>query len=210
MKLYYAAGTCSLAPHIVAREAGIALDLERVDISKTPHMTASGDDYSRINPKGYVPALLLDDGTLLSEGAVISQYLADLNPESGLMPPAGTMERYRVQSWLNFVATELHKLYSPWMFHPEYGGTIQQIVRDKIAGRLALVEDHLTAHGPYLTGARFTAADAYLFVIVGWSGYAKVDLSPFPSLRAFLQRVGNRPKVLETQAVERVRITAAE
>lgn len=208
MKLFYSAGTCSLAPHIVAREAGITLDLERVDISKTPHLTASGADYSQINLKGYVPALLLDDGSLLSEGAIISQYLADLNPESGLMPPVGTMERYRVQSWLNFVATELHKLYSPWLFHPEYGNAIQQIVRDKIAGRLALVEDHLAEHGPYLTGEQFTAADAYLFVIVGWSSYAKVDVKPFPNLRAFLDRVGGRPKVREAQAAERVKVAA--
>ncbi len=160
MKLYYFAGTCSLAAHIVAREAGIALDLERVDIHKTPHMTASGANFSQINSKGYVPALQLDDGSLLSEGAVIVQYLADLNPESGLIPPVGTMERYRAQSWLNFIATELHKLYSPWLFHPEYGETIQHIVRDKIAGRLALVENHLTEQGPYLTGEQFTAADA--------------------------------------------------
>jgi glutathione S-transferase len=208
MKLFYSAGTCSLAAHIVAREAGVTLDLERVDISKTPHLTASGANYSRINPKGYVPALLLDDGSLLSEGAVISQYLADLNPESGLMPPAGTLERYRVQSWLNFVATELHKLYSPWLFHPEYGDAIQQIVRNKIAGRLALVEDHLAEQGPYLTGEQFTAADAYLFVIVGWSSYAKIDLTPFPNLRAFLDRVGGRPKVREAQAAERVKVAA--
>jgi glutathione S-transferase len=208
MKLYYSAGTCSLAAHIVAREAGITLDLERVDINKTPHVTASGADFSRINPKGYVPALELDDGSFLSEGAVISQYLADLNPESGLMPPAGTMERYRAQSWLNFVATELHKLYSPWLFHPEYGNAIQQIVRDKIAGRLALVEDHLAEQGPYLTGEQFTAADAYLFVIAGWSSYAKVDLTLFPNLRAFLQRVGSRPKVREAQAAERVKVAA--
>lgn len=206
MKLYYSAGTCSLAAHIVAREAGIALDLERVDIHKTPHVTASGADYSQINPKGYVPALLLDDGSLLSEGSVISQYLADLNPESGLMPPAGTLHRYQVQSWLNFVATELHKLYSPWLFHPEYGNAIQQIVRDKIAGRLALVEVRLAEQGPYLTGEQFTAADAYLFVIVGWSTYAKIDLTPFPNLRTFMERVGSRPKVREAQAVERTKL----
>ena len=109
MKLYYAAGTCSFAAHIAAREAGIPLELEKVDIFKTPHMTATGQDFSRINPKGYVPALLLDDGSLLSEGAAIVQYLADLNPDAGLAPPAGTMERYRLQSWLSFVAAELHK-----------------------------------------------------------------------------------------------------
>jgi glutathione S-transferase len=113
MKLYYSAGTCSLAVHIVACEAGISLELERVDIHKTLHMTAGGVDFVQINPAGYVPVLQLDDGSLLSEGAVIVQYLADLNPLSGMMPAAGTLERYRLQSWLNFIATELHKMYSP-------------------------------------------------------------------------------------------------
>jgi len=208
MKLYYSAGTCSLAAHIVAREAGIALDLERVDIHKTLHMTASGVDFVQINPAGYVPVLQLDDGSLLSEGAVIVQYLADLNPESGLMPPAGMLERYRLQSWLNFVATELHKMYSPWLFHPEYGAAMQQIARDKISERLTLVEGHLAEQGPYLTGEQFTAGDAYLFVIVGWSTYAKVDLAPFPNLRAFMAQVGSRPKVREALAVERVKLSA--
>jgi glutathione S-transferase len=208
MKLYYAAGTCSFAAHIVAREAGIPLELEKVDIFKTPHMTATGQDFSQINPKGYVPALLLDDGSLLSEGAAIVQYLADLNPDAGLAPPAGTMERYRLQSWLNFVAAELHKMYSPWLFHPEYGTAIQQIARDKIAQRLSLVEAELSALGPFLMGDQFTVADAYLFVIVGWSSFAKVDLMPFPALRAFMQRVGSRPKVLEAKAAEQVKVAA--
>jgi glutathione S-transferase len=208
VKLYYSAGTCSLAAHIVAREAGIALDLERVDLRKTLHVTASGADFVQISPTDYVPVLQLDDDSLLSESAVIVQYLADLNPQSGLMPPVGTLERYRLQSWLNFIATELHKMYSPWLFHPEYGAAIQQIARDKIAGRLVLVEDYLVERGPYLTGEQFTAGDAYLFVIVGWSTYAKVDLTPFPSLRAFMDRVRSRPKVREALAAERVKVAA--
>lgn len=208
MKLYYAAGTCSFAAHIVAREAGIPLELEKVDIFKTPHMTASGQDFGQINPKGYVPALLLDDGSLLSEGAAIVQYLADLNPDAGLASPAGTLDRYRLQSWLNFIAAELHKMYSPWLFHAEYGTAVQQIARDKIAQRLTLIEDQLATQGPFLMGEQFTAADAYLFVIVGWSSFAKVDLTPFPALRAFMQRVGTRPKVQEAQAVERGKTAA--
>jgi glutathione S-transferase len=208
MKLYYSAGTCSLAVHIVACEAGIALELERVDIYKTLHRTASGADFVQISPAGYVPVLQLDDGSLLSEGAVIVQYISDLNPQSGLMPPAGILERYRFQSWLNFIATELHKMYSPWLFHPEYGTAIQQIVRNKITERLILVENYLAEQGPYLTGEQFTAVDAYLFVIVGWSAPAKVDLTPFSHLRAFMDRVRARPKVREALAAERVRVTA--
>jgi glutathione S-transferase len=207
VKLYYSAGTCSLAAHIVACEAGIALDLERVDLHKTLHMTASGADFVQISPTGYVPLLQLDDDSLLSESAVIVQYLADLNPQSGLMPPVGTLERYRLQSWLNFIATELHKMYSPWLFHPEYEA-IQQIARDKIGGRLTLVEDFLAERGPYLTGEQFTVGDVYLFVIVGWSTYAKVDLTPFPNLRAFMDRVRSRPKVREALAAERVKVAA--
>ncbi|HEY2010808.1 MAG TPA: glutathione transferase GstA [Rhizomicrobium sp.] len=208
MKLYYSAGTCSLAVHIVAREAGIVLELERVDIRRTLHMTASGVDYVQINPTGYVPVLQLDDGSLLSESAVIVQYLADLKPQSGMMPPAGLLERYRLQSWLNFIATELHKMYSPWLFHPEFGADVQKIVRSKITGRLTLVENYLADDGPYLTGEKFTAADAYLFVIVGWSAYAKVDLTPFPYLRAFMDSVKSRPKVREALEAERVKVAA--
>jgi len=208
MKLYYSAGTCSLAAHIVAREAGIVLDLERVDIRKTPHLTASGDDFSQINPRGYVPVLQLDDGSLLSEGAAIVQYLADLKSEAGLAPSAGTLDRYRLQSRLNFIAAELHKMYSPWLFHAEYGAAVQQIARDKIAQRLAFVEDHLSEQGPFLMGEQFTAADAYLFTIVGWSAFAKVDLAPFPNLRAFMEQVGSRPKVQETLAAERMKPAA--
>ncbi len=208
MRLYYSPGTCSLAAHIIAEEAGIAIELERVDIRKMPHVTASGADFSQVNPKGYVPALQLDDGSLLTEGAVIVQYLADLNPESGLLPRAGTLDRYRIQSWLNFIATELHKMYSPWLFHPEYGESMQQIAREKIAERLALAEDALKEGGPYLTGEQFTVADAYLFVIVGWSPYVKVDLVNFPNLRAFMERVSSRPKVSAAKALERMKIAA--
>ncbi len=139
MKLYYATGTCSLSPHIVAAEAGIPLDLERVDIGKTPRLTEKGNDYSEINPLGYVPALRLDDGTVLTEGVAIAQYLADLEPESGLAPRPGTRERVQLQSWLNFIATELHKMFSPWLFHPDYGAQAQGVARAKIADRLAFV-----------------------------------------------------------------------
>jgi glutathione S-transferase len=201
MKLYYAPGTCSLAPAIVAVEAGIALDLEHVDILKSPHVTAGGADYVAINPNGYVPALMLDDGSVLTEGAAIVQYLADLRPQSGLVPAAGTPGRYRLQAWLTFIGTELHKMYSPWLFHPEYGEPIQAIAREKISRRLLFVEASLAASGPFLMGGRFTAADAYLFTVVGWSEAAKVGLAAFPALQAFRESVGARPKVREAMAL---------
>lgn len=207
MKLYYATGTCSLSPHIVALEAGIPVDIERVDIFKSPHVTGIGCDFTKVNPNGYVPALELDDGTLLTEGAAIVQYLADLRPASKLAPAAGTRERYRLQSWLNFVASELHKMYSPWLFHPEYGAQAQEVARGKIAERLAYVENHL-GNGPFLMGETFTVADAYLFTIVGWSAFAKVDLSTFPRLRAYMDRIGARPKVQEAMLAEGMKLAA--
>ncbi|MGJ4859186.1 glutathione transferase GstA [Labrys sp. KB_33_2] len=208
MKLYYATGTCSLSPHIVAKEAGIGLELERVDLRKTPHITEQGVDYTTVNPNHYVPALRLDDGSVLTEGAAISQYLADLKPESGLAPAAGTVERARLQSWLNFIASELHKMYSPWLFHPEYGTQAQDVARIKIAERLATVERHLAEGGPFLLGETFTAADAYLFTIVGWSPYTKVDLAPFPVIRAFMARVGARPAVQAAMQAEGMKVAA--
>jgi len=207
MKLYYAAGTCSLSPHIVAVEAGIALELERVNIAKTPHMTGSGVDFTQINPNGYVPALELDDGFVLTEGVAIVQYLADLKPESGLMPPAGTIERVRASSWLNFVATELHKMFSPWLFHPEYGTQAQDVARAKLRERLTFVDTQLAGGGPFLMGERFTAADAYLFTIASWSRIAKVDVSGLPHLQTFMERTGARPGVRQAMQAEGLKVS---
>jgi glutathione S-transferase len=147
VKLYYATGTCALSPHIVALEAGIPLALERVDIGRTPYATETGADFATINPNRYVPALELDDGSVLTEGAAIVQFLADLKPEARLAPAAGSPERYRFQAWLNFIATELHKMYSPWLFHPEVGAKAQELARGKIAERLGFVESHLAKGG---------------------------------------------------------------
>ena len=208
MKLYYATGTCSLSPHIVAMEADIALDRERVDIMRQPHLTEAGADYAAVNPNRYVPALALDDGTVLTEGAAIVQYLADLAPQTGLAPAAGTLARVKLQSWLGFIATELHKMYSPWLFHPEYGEQAANVARAKIAERLGFVEAQLAAGGPFLMGATFTAADAYLFTIVGWSGYAKVDLSGFPALGDYMARVGSRPAVIAAMRAEGMKVAA--
>ena len=197
MKLYYATGTCSLSPHIVAIEAGIALELERVDIRKIPRVTETGADYARINPNLYVPALALDDGTILLEGTAIVQYLADLVPASGLAPPAGTMARVQLQSWLGFIATELHKVFSPWLFHPEYGAQAQDVARSRLAARLDYVERQLGDGRQYLLGNTFTVADAYLYTVLSWSEVAKVDLGAFPQVMALLASIDDRPAVRE-------------
>lgn len=208
MKLYYATGACSLSPHIVAREAGIPLDLERVDIGKSPHKTETGSDYSTISPNGYVPALVLDNGSVLTEGAAMVQYLADIKPASGLAAAAGTPERVALQSWLNFIATELHKTFSPWLFHPEYGAQAQEAARAIIARRLAHVERHLAAGGPFLLGETFTAADAYLFTIVGWSAFTKIDLAAFPHVQGFMKRVAARPAVQDAMLAEGMKVAS--
>jgi glutathione S-transferase len=202
VKLNYATGTCSLSPHIVALEAGIPLDLERVDLRSSPRVTETGAAFAAVNPNRYVPALQLDDGSVLTEGAAIALYLADLNPGSGLSPTPGSPDRPRFHAWLVFIATELHKMYSPWLFHPEYGAQAQDVARQKIAERLTFIERHLANSGPFLMGERFTAADAYLFTVVGWSRVTKVDLTAFPQLRAFLERVGARPNVRAAMEAE--------
>jgi glutathione S-transferase len=207
MKLYYATGTCSLSPHIVAIEAGIPLELEKVDIGRSPHRLSSGVDYATVNPKGYVPALALDDGTLLTEGVAIVQYLADLAPESGLAPAPGSEQRYRLQEWLTFISSELHKMFSPWLFHPEVGAPAQQAARAKIAERLAFVDRHL-AGNEFLLGQRFTAADAYLFTIVGWSDFVGVELAAYPSLKTYMSRIAGRPAVREAMAAEGMKAAA--
>lgn len=205
MKLYYATHTCSLSPHIVAAEAGIALDLEQVDLRT--HRTDTGADYLAVNPLGYVPALRLDDGELLIEGAAIVQYLADCAPASGLAPPPGTFARSRLQEWLSFIGAELHKSFSPWLFHPEVGEAAQAYARARIADRLAYVERRLGS-SPYLMGDTFTVADAYCYTIVGWSKFTGVDLAPYPALRRYLDRIAARPKVREAMEAQGMPIAA--
>jgi glutathione S-transferase len=208
MKLYYASGTCSLSPHIVAEEAGIDLKLEKIDISRSPRLRADGTDYATINPNLYVPALELDDGTVLTEGAAIVQYLADLTPERGLAPRAGTAEHYKLLSWLAFVATELHKAFSPWLFHPHYPKEVQEIARQKIVTRLAHVEQQLADGRQYLLGERFSIADAYMFTIVGWTAFVEIDLKPFPKLGAYMARIAARPAVQRAMRGEGLKVAA--
>ncbi len=198
MKLYYAKGACSLAPHIVAHEAGIPLALERVD-TKT-HQTEKGRDFYAINPKGYVPALELDDGTVLTEGPVVSQYLADKKP-NGLAPANGTLERYRLQELLGYINSEIHKSYSP-LFNPASSDDLKADRKAYLAKRYKLIEERLADGRKYLFGDQFTVADAYLFTVTNWSGTVKLDLSAYPKVLAFQKRVAERPAVQAAMKAE--------
>lgn len=198
MKLYYSPGACSLSPHIVAREAGIELQLARVD-TKTKTIEKEGD-YWPINPKGYVPALELDDGQVLTEGPAIVQYLADRKADSGLAPAHGSFARYRLQEMLNYITSEIHKAYSP-LFKPDASAEVRSERLQYLNKRYALLDRYLADH-EYLVGDRFTAADAYLFVVTRWSLPVKLDLSGFPNLLAFQKRIAARPAVQAAMQAE--------
>ena len=195
MKLYYAPGACSLSPHIVACEAGIPLDLEKVDLSAKK--TASGEAYGQVNPKGYVPALRLDDGSVLTEGPAIVQYLADRKPAAGLAPHAGTIERYRLQEWLGFLNSEIHKAWGA-LFSPKAD---RGPVIEKLNQRLQFLNGELDRR-PYLLPGGFSVADAYLFTLLNWAGFTRVDLSPYPALVKYAERIKVRPKVQEALRAE--------
>lgn len=190
-KLYYSPGACSLSPHIVLREAGLPFDL--VLASTKTHKLADGTDYYTINPKGYVPLLELNDGQRLSEGPAIVQYIADQVPASQLAPAAGTMERYRLMEWLNFITSELHKGFSP-LFNPAMPEEAKVLARAKLTERLGWVEAQLEGKD-YLMGATFTVADAYLFTVAGWGKHVGVDIAPMKNLSAYMGRVAARPAV---------------
>ena len=191
MKLYFATGACSLAPHIVLKETGLPFEIERVELST--HKTAQNIDFYSINPKGSVPFLVLDNGESLSEGPVICQYLADKAQDTSLMPQTGTMARYRVMEWQNYITSELHKSFSP-LFNPEAGVETKALFANQLRKKFAWVSSQL-ANNSYLTGENFTVADAYLFVVASWSKYVNLDLSHCLELQAFLQRVAARPAV---------------
>jgi glutathione S-transferase len=192
MKLYYSPGACSLAPHIALREAGIDVTLEKVDLREKK--TEAGADFIAINPKGYVPVLELADGALLTEGMVIQQYIADRSPSARLAPPAGSMERVRVEELLVFIATELHKSFNP-LFVETTPQETKATLRTKIERHLDVIEALLSDGRLYLSGDGFTVADIYLFVIAGWSRPTGIDLSRWPKLSAFMERVAAREAV---------------
>lgn len=194
MKLYYMPGACSLAPHIVANEAGIALDLIRVD-GKTKK-TEADQDFLATNPNGYVPTLVLDDGQTLTEAQLVVQYLADQKPQSGLMPPAGEMARYRVKQWLAFISSELHKSFSPF-FKPNTPEETKTINREHLHRRLAHIDGELAGKS-YLTGETFTVADAYLWTVLGWAKFADLDLASYANIQKFMATVAARPAVIKS------------
>jgi glutathione S-transferase len=195
MKLYYAPGACSLSPHIVASEAGIEIQLEKVDLKAKK--TESGEDFNKVNPKGYVPALRLDDGAVLTEGPAIVQYLVDRNPGSGLAPKVGSVERYKLAEWLAFLNSEVHKVWSG-LWNPE---AIRAPIEQQLGNRLDWLNGELGKR-PYLMGERFSAADAYLFTLLNWGQWTKVDLSRWPALAQYAERVKARPKVQEALKAE--------
>jgi glutathione S-transferase len=191
MKLYYAPHTCSLSPHIVLRELGLPFDLVKVD-NKTKQ-TADGRDFLAINPKGYVAALELEDGQVLTEGPVIVQYLADPEPDSGLAPRAGTWERVRLQEWLNFVTSELHAGSAP-LFNAALPEATLAHFRNRLFKRFDFLHE-LLRHQDYLSGVSFSVVDAYLFTVLGWCRFFAIDLARWPALHAYMRRVGARPAV---------------
>ncbi len=197
MKLYYSPGACSLSPHIALNEAGLTYDSESVDLSSKK--TKSGADYRAINPKGAVPALQLDNGQVLTEGSAIVQYIADQKPATKLAPAAGTMERYRLQEWLNYIASEVHKSFSP-LFNPKMPEEWKKVVLDNISAKFDYLNKQLQGKD-YLMGA-FSVADAYLFTIVGWGKHFNIDLKKWPALASYMERVGARPAVKATLEAE--------
>jgi glutathione S-transferase len=198
MKLYYSPGACSLSPHIALREAGLPFEL--VLASTKTHQLADGTDYYTINPKGSVPLLELDNGERLSEGPAIVQYIADQVPAKGLAPAAGTMARYRLMEWLNFITSELHKGFSP-LFNPAMPEEAKALSRAKLLERLTWVDGQL-AGKDYLMGSSFTVADPYLFTVAGWGKYVGVDISGLANLGAYLGRVAARPAVQDALKAE--------
>jgi glutathione S-transferase len=198
MKLYFTPGACSLAPHIVAREAGLPIQLEKVDLSN--RTTSSGSSFVEINPKGYVPALRLASGEVMTEVSALIQYLADQAPVPGLMPPAGTPDRYRMLELIGFISTEIHKGFSP-LWNPATPDAGRQAAIARLNQRFAYLDQKLAGQ-PFLTGETFTVADAYAFTVVNWANYHKIDLSPYPNLTAFLDRVSARPTVRAAIAAE--------
>jgi glutathione S-transferase len=198
MKLFYAPGVCSLSPHIMLEEAGLKHELVKTDIrAKT---TDGGGDYKKTNPLGYVPALQLDNGSILTEGPAIVQYIADKVPSKMLAPTNGTPERYEMQSWLNFVSSELHKGFSP-LFNPAMPDDAKKIFRERLATRFEHLDKHLASH-QYLMGKQFTAPDAYCFTVLRWTVPTKIDLAPYPNIQAYMKRVGDRPAVKKAMTAE--------
>jgi len=198
MKLYYSPGACSLSPHICARAIGLDIELVKVDFASKK--TSDGRDFTSINPKGYVPALELDDGRILTEGPAIAQYLADLKPEKGLSAPAGSFERAKIQEWQNYIGSELHKSFGP-LFNPSTADADKEAAKGKIVSQLGLIEKALQKT-KYLAGDALSVADTYLFAVLGWCGHVGVDLAKFSAVNDYFTRLGNLDVVKAALAAE--------
>jgi glutathione S-transferase len=198
MKLYYTPGACSHAPHILLREAGLDFTIEKVDLAEKK--TETGADFKTINPHGYVPALQLKDGTVLTEVAVINQYIADRVPAKKLTPANGTPERYTLQSWLNFISSEVHKQLAP-MFNPKVPEEYKTILKEKLATRFDTINAHLSKN-TFVLGDSFTAPDAYLYTVLNWAKYFAIDLAKWPAIESFMERVAARPSAQEAAKAE--------
>ncbi len=198
MKLYYSPGACSLAAHIVLRETGSKFETEKVDL-KTKR-TSTGADYSRINPKGYVPALELDNGQVLTEAGTVIQYIADAKNELNLVPEYGTLERYRLMEWINFISSEIHKAFGP-LFKPDTPEATKQNQKTMLAKRFDYLAEQLKGK-QYLMGETFTVADAYLFTVLNWTAPMQIDLAPWPILQTYMARVATRPAVNDALKAE--------
>jgi glutathione S-transferase len=198
MKLYYSPGACSFATHIVLHEMGIPHETERVNLRSKK--TASDQDFTAINPKGYVPALVLDDGSILTEGTAILQYLADQMPASRLAPAIGTLARYRLAEWLGYINSEIHKSHSP-LFNPAATDEMKVLAKAVLSRRYGYAADILSGQ-PYLLGEEFSVADAYLYTTLTWAERVGVDLSAFPSLLAYRDRIATRPSVVAAGQIE--------
>ena len=198
MKLYYLSSACSLASNIALREAGLKFELVKVD--RHTKKTADGLDFNEVNPKGYVPALTLDNGEVLTENVTVLQYIADRNPAAKLAPAAGTMERYRLMEWLSFINSELHKGFSP-LFRQDAPEDTKQYARNHLTTRLDYLQRAFGAK-TFVMGEQFTVADAYLFTVLSWGGFANLDIGKWPQLKRFVERVGARPHVIEALKAE--------
>jgi glutathione S-transferase len=198
MKLYYSPGACSMAAHIALREAGLKFETEKVDLKEK--RTSTGADYTRINPKGYVPALELENGQVLTEAGVVIQYIADQKADLGLAPKVGTLDRYRMMEWIHFVSTEIHKQFGP-LFKPDTPEETKQAQKELLGKRFDYLAEQLKGK-QFLMGEKFTVVDAYLFTVLKWTDHLKIDLAPWPILQTYVARVATRPAVVETLKAE--------
>lgn len=198
MKLYYTPGTCSLAPHIILKETKTPFTAVKTDIRAKK--VEDGSDFFKVNPNGYVPALMLDDGTVLTEASVLVQYIADKAGATNLAPANGTLARYQMMSWLNFVATEVHKGLGS-MFNPKMPAEGKAAITEKVLDRIKFLDGHLGKHS-YISGNNFTLPDAYLFTVLQWASGLKVDLSPFSNVTRYLEKIRERPAVQEAMEAE--------